>query len=162
VKPGAGIADQSGVCLDPCQGMFVHRRQSALRQTQLGYVRESKFACPLAAACSLVANPWPVSASVTQRGLVNPTTASGTPFTGASSAGQSDEIMLWAGDAALGAASYDIHFYLKTVTRNFYTLVGNVSLPDESGALLFRVLRSQLICPKVTHPDYVMPCPWTP
>jgi hypothetical protein len=162
VKAGAGTANQGSTCLPPCMGMFVHRRGSALAQTQIGFVRETKFACPLVSGCSLIANPYPVAASVVDRGLLNPSTTSATPFSGANALTRADQVLLWDGDATLGAMTYDVNWYLRTSTRNNYTKVGNSQLPDLNAALLFQPLRSQCVCFQDGHPDYVMPAPWTP
>ena len=96
------------------------------------------------------------------RGLINPTTASGTPFTGATATSLADQLDIWAGDTTAGAASYGVHFYLKTTTRNYYTNSGDSALLDENADFLFLPLRCQVLCPKVAHADYVMPLPWTP
>jgi hypothetical protein len=162
VKAGSGVADQGNTCMAPCLGMFVHRRGSDLSQTQIGFVRETKFACPLPAGCSLISNPYPVAASVMDRGMVNPSTASATPFTGATSVTRADQVLLWGGDATLGATNYDVNFYARTTTRNHYTTAGNSSLPDMNNTLLFQPLRSQCLCLQAEHADYVMPLPWIP
>ena len=167
VTAATAPADQGGFCLDPSQGMFVHRRAGGpLSQTQVGHVRETKFACPLPVAgqCVLMSNPYPVAATVVDRGLINPTTASLIPFTGATATSLSDQIDIWAGDATLNAAYYGVHFYLKTTTpaRNYYTKSGDSALLDENGDFLFQPLRSQMLCPKAAHSDYVIPLPWIP
>jgi hypothetical protein len=162
VRAGAGTLDQGEVCLDPCAGMFVHRRSPASGATFLGHVRENKFACPLDAACSLLANPYPVAASVVDRGLVNPSTASATPFTGATALTNADQILIWDGDSTLGAGTYTVDFYVRNATRNHYTTVGNSQVPNINTSPIFKPLRSVNVCPKVAHEDYVMPLPWIP
>ena len=84
------------------------------------------------------------------------------PFTGATSSGAADQVMLWSGDTTMGSLTQEVHYYLKTTTRDQYTRAGNSNLPNTGAELLFRPLRSQYYCPKVAHPDYVMPLPWVP
>ncbi len=154
--------DRSGVCLDPSAPLFVHRKVTTLAQTQAGTVRQTKFALPLPAGCRMAPNPWPVAASVVDRGLVNPSNAASDPFVGATSSGAADQVMFWGGDTTLGSLTQEVHYYLKTTTRNHYTRAGNSSLPNTGIELLFKPLRSQYYCPKTAHVDYVMPLPWVP
>jgi uncharacterized repeat protein (TIGR01451 family) len=158
---------QAGYLIDPSAALFVHRRSAGtigatLTRTISGGVRSNKFAMPLPAGCRMGSNPWPVAASIIGRGLLNPTNASAVPFTGASSSGAADQVMLWSGDTTMGALTQEVHYYLKTSTRDQYTRAGNSNLPNTGADLLFRPLRSQYYCPKVAHPDYVMPLPWVP
>jgi hypothetical protein len=162
---------QAGYLIDPSAAMFVHRRSAGtvgatLTRTISGAVRGTKFAMPLPAGCRMGSNPWPVAASVSVRGLMNrgplPSLASAVPFTGASSSGAADQVMFWAGDTTLGALTQEVHYYLKTSSRDQYTRAGNSNLPITNHDLLFLPLRSQYYCPKVAHPDYVMPLPWSP
>jgi large repetitive protein len=158
---------QAGYLIDPSAALFVHRRSAGtagptLTRTISGGVRSNKFAMPLPAGCRMGSNPWPVAASIIGRGLLNPTTASAVPFTGATSSGAADQVMLWSGDTTMGSLTQEVHYYLKTSTRDQYTRAGNSNLPNTGADLLFRPLRSQYYCPKVAHPDYVMPLPWVP
>ncbi len=158
---------QAGYLIDPSAALFVHRRSAGtvgavLTRTISGGVRANKFAMPLPAGCRMGSNPWPVAASIIGRGLLNPTTASAVPFTGASSSGAADQVMFWGGDTTMGSLTQEVHYYLKTTTRDQYTRAGNSSLPNTGADLLFRPLRSQYYCPRVAHPDYVMPLPWVP
>ena len=161
VEPGS-TNDQSGVCLDPAAPLFVHRKVTTLAQTQAGTVRQTKFALPLPAGCRMAPNPWPVAASMVDRGLLNPSNAASDPFVGATSSGAADQVMFWAGDTTLGALTQEVHYYLKTSSRDQYTRAGNSNLPITNHDLLFLPLRSQYYCPKTAHVDYVMPLPWVP
>ena len=162
VNTDTGTSDRASHILDPGAGMFVHRRVSTLAQTQAGTVREAKFARPLALGYSFIPNPWPVAASVSDRALVNPSTASATLFNGAASMGLADQVMLWRADATPGAFSYDARFYLKAGALQYYTQAGSSSLTNANGELIFLPLRSQYLNMKSNHTDYVMPVPWTP
>jgi hypothetical protein len=158
---------QAGYLIDPSAALFVHRRSAGtagptLTRTISGGVRSNKFAMPLPAGCRMGSNPWPVAASIIGRGLLNPTNASAVPFTGATSSGAADQVMLWSGDTTMGSLTQEVHYYLKTSTRDQYTRAGNSNLPNTGADLLFRPLRSQYYCPKVAHPVYVMPLPWVP
>lgn len=158
---------QAGYLIDPSAALFVHRRSAGtagptLTRTISGGVRSNKFAMPLPAGCRMGSNPWPVAASIIGRGLLNPTNASAVPFTGATSFGAADQVMLWSGDTTMGSLTQEVHYYLKTTTRNHYTRAGNSSLPNTGIELLFKPLRSQYYCPKTAHVDYVMPLPWVP
>jgi len=70
--------------------------------------------------------------------------------------------MLWSGDTTMGALTQEVHDYLKPSARDQYTRAGNSNLPNTGSELLFRPLRSQYDCPKVAHPDYVVPLPRVP
>jgi uncharacterized repeat protein (TIGR01451 family) len=160
VKQGdINLVDQSGLCLDPCAGMFINRRGAPLTMLQGGVVRDTKFACPLIKGYNLLGSGYPVAQSPASRQL---TIANG--FAGSNRRNLADQIVEWGGDTVIGHQCYYTCYLVDALGGSIrrWVSVEDVSLTAKDTTTVFKPDRAAFLCTQQPHPNYVVPTQWVP
>jgi uncharacterized protein (TIGR02597 family) len=126
-KIGGGSTNRDAEIIAPGQGVAVIRNSSTpVNLTWLGEVRTNNFSQPLGAGYTLVAQPWPVSASAAQR-VMN--TAGG--WTGSTVSTQADKFLVYEN------GSFQTYFFLRNSSGSTqqWRLIGGGSTNRNDEAL---------------------------
>lgn len=84
-------------------------------------------------------------------------------FAGSRNSATADQFLRWNQDISPASSEgYTSHYLLNTGSLQYWTPIGNSSLPNESNALLFPRHRAAFVRLKTAHPDWKLPSPWTP
>jgi subtilisin-like proprotein convertase family protein len=160
---GDGSFSDMGADVVPVsQGLFVHRLGApALAHLCVGEVRASAYCAPLCEAdgCTLLAPGYPLNQSPEDLGILladgwdgdrNPTIA--------------DKFLIWNGDsgADVGYACYWLADGGPTSTYRYWTVDGDVTLPNHDVSKVILRSRSLFMKPHAPRPDWCQPKPYTP
>lgn len=147
-KIGGGSTSRDNEIIAPGQGLAVIRNSGTpVTLTWLGEVRTNSFAQPLGAGYTLVAQPWPTSASATQRLM---TYADG--WTGSTISTQADKFLVYQG------GSFQTYFLLRNASGSTeqWRLIGGGST-NRNNELLFGADTSVLISKITSDLHYSVP-----
>lgn len=154
----ASLADQAGTVIAPGTGLFVRKVSPPVTVLLSGVLRENDFALPVAAGTSLIAGGWPVDQSPASRDMLL-----NNSFVGSRNSAAADQFLRWSQDISPASSEgYTSHYLLNTGSLQYWTPIGNSSLPNESNALLFPRHRATFVRLKTAHPEWKLPVPWTP
>lgn len=155
---GPPPVNQDTRCIDPCEGLYVHRRGPAITVPLYGIVRENDFRCPLTTGHNLIGGGYPMDQSYASRGM---TLAAG--FDGDTDILAADQVLLWAGDTAVGHVCYN-SFYLLDAGAPYQRWVSAadnfVTALDSTPA--FKAARAAFIKRTAGLGGYKVTAPWTP
>lgn len=105
-KVGGGSTNRDTEIIEPGQGVAVVRNAATpVTLTWLGEIRTNTFAQPLGVGYSLVAQPWPVAASPTQR-VMNSTGG----WTGSTISTQADKFLVYSN------GTFNTYFFLRNAS----------------------------------------------
>jgi len=151
-------ANQNARCIDPCEGLFVHRRGAALAVPTFGVVRENDFACPLPAGYALLGGGYPMDQSYTGRGM---TIANG--FDGDMDLRMADQVLFWAGDTTPGHLCYQTHYLLDAGAPwlRWVSAEDNFVTPQDDMDL-FKAGRAAFHCRRLGLPGFRITATWAP
>jgi Putative Ig domain/SdrD B-like domain len=169
VKVGSGGTSFNEKIIDPCRGLFIHRQdgpgktERPLDIVLSGWVRQTKFACPLAVGSGLVSGGWPIHQSLSQRAML---LSDG--FSGAGNQIQADRVYRWKADAdwtwPKTQENYQTFWLLNaSASLRYWTQTGLAALPNKNiDTTLFLSGHSVFVSLRLDHSSYVMPSPWVP
>ncbi len=147
-KIGGGSTSRDTEIIAPGQGVAVIRNTSApVSLTWIGEVRTNNFAQPLGAGYTLVAQPWPVSASASQRVMSH---AGG--WTGSTVSTQADKFLVYE------SGSFQTYFYLRNASGSTqqWRLIGGGST-NRSDEALFGADTAVMISKITADANYSVP-----
>jgi hypothetical protein len=152
------LADQGATCIEPCQGVFIHRKDSPLTTLLVGEVRANSFACPLVAGNNLVAGGYPFDQSPNDRQW---TVANG--FTAGRSTDSADQINVWQADANPSTVNqcYKTDF-LASSTINDWVKAADSTLAPRGSVKFLEANRAVILNLKTARPNYTAPATWAP
>ncbi|MBX7208892.1 MAG: PQQ-dependent sugar dehydrogenase [Verrucomicrobiaceae bacterium] len=154
----ATLTDQSPLIIPPGAGLFVRKIGATAEILLTGVLRENAFVLPSPAGITLIASGWPADQSPASRAML---LSDG--FTGANASSNADQFMRWAPDLnPASAEGFLSHYLLKTATLQYWTPMGNATLPNENNTLLFPRHQAAFIKLKNAQPNWTLPSPWQP
>ena len=155
---GPPPANQNNRCIDPCQGLYIHRRGAPLTVSLMGVVRENDFRCPLRQGYNLTGGGYPLDQSYTSRGM---SLAAG--FDGDPDIRFADQVLFWAGDTTPGHVCYNSFYLLDAGPpwQRWVSAEDNFVTPLDNTAA-FKAARAAFICRTANLPGYKVTAPWAP
>ena len=120
-------------------------------------MRDTAFAMPLPAGCTLVGSAYPVTQTPASRRM---TTDNG--FTGSRDLNSADQVYLWKGDQSPGQLCYITSWLLDASDPYRYWIDSDdVTATSQNDLELFQPLRSAFHCEINPVPTWILPPQWT-
>ena len=158
IKGDATMSSKDSTVIPPCQGIFMHPKNSAVTLESYGMVRENSFACPLVEGYNLISTGYPMELTPAEMELDT------SVISGTQDPEQSDQILLWDRDgvSASDSDTYTRYWFVDHDTFEKWVLTGDLTLAPKDTSDVFSTDRAAYLKMTTDQLGYkVATQPWT-